>query len=297
MDTQNSGDSNTGSFEDAASQAQEELSTTESTEEHTEGSEDQALDKQSDDQGQQQNTEESFFDPKQVPNELLPAYKQMQGAFTKKTQEIAEMRKQAEEWKQKADAYSKYEQYAPILEEMLSSKSNNQEDSVEMQALEKQLRDQGYNDDAVTLAKTVSQFFSQRQYQKEAQVNQLRENERIQSEIQQSAKLDTRLNDQSLVYKTESGETVTFGQMVEKLVNADPNWRADVITSTKKAIATVDALLNSAKQQGKAELSEKAKTSARSFPRNTASPQSAQRQNSASSFDDAAKEALQELGY
>lgn len=37
-------------------------------------------------------SEESFFDPKAVPDELLPAYKQMQRAFTQKTQEIAQHR-------------------------------------------------------------------------------------------------------------------------------------------------------------------------------------------------------------
>lgn len=36
------------------------------------------------------------FDPTSLPDELQPAYKQMQGAFTKKTQEIAEQRKAAE---------------------------------------------------------------------------------------------------------------------------------------------------------------------------------------------------------
>ena len=34
-------------------------------------------------------TGETFFDPRDVPNELQPAYKQMQAAFTKKTQAIA----------------------------------------------------------------------------------------------------------------------------------------------------------------------------------------------------------------
>lgn len=39
---------------------------------------------------QPQTTDEpSFFDPSQVPVELMPAYKQMQGAFTKKSTEVA----------------------------------------------------------------------------------------------------------------------------------------------------------------------------------------------------------------
>lgn len=45
--------------------------------------------------------EESFFDPKEVPEALLPAYKQMQAAFTKKTQALAAN-------KQKVAAYDSF---------------------------------------------------------------------------------------------------------------------------------------------------------------------------------------------
>lgn len=40
--------------------------------------------------------ETTFFDPKEVPEELQPAYKQMQRAFTKKTQDLAKHRKKVE---------------------------------------------------------------------------------------------------------------------------------------------------------------------------------------------------------
>lgn len=39
---------------------------------------------------------EDNFDPSTLPEDLLPAYKQMQGAFTQKTQSLAEQRKEAE---------------------------------------------------------------------------------------------------------------------------------------------------------------------------------------------------------
>ena len=39
-----------------------------------------------------QDDDHSFFDPKQVPDELKPAYKQMQGAFTKQMQKLAQDR-------------------------------------------------------------------------------------------------------------------------------------------------------------------------------------------------------------
>lgn len=41
-------------------------------------------------------TDDSFFDPTQVPDELKPAYKQMQAAFTKKTQAIKDQAKKIE---------------------------------------------------------------------------------------------------------------------------------------------------------------------------------------------------------
>lgn len=60
---------------------------------------------ESQDQGQARSTpatdEPSFFDPSNLPPELLATYKQMQGAFTTKTQEIARQR-------QKIEAYDNF---------------------------------------------------------------------------------------------------------------------------------------------------------------------------------------------
>ena len=47
--------------------------------------------------------DESFFDPQSIPDELQPAYKQMQGAWTKKMQEVSANQK-------KIDAYNSFEQ-------------------------------------------------------------------------------------------------------------------------------------------------------------------------------------------
>lgn len=40
--------------------------------------------------------EDSFFDPSKLPDDLKPAYKQMQAAYTKKTQELAKHRQKVE---------------------------------------------------------------------------------------------------------------------------------------------------------------------------------------------------------
>lgn len=41
-------------------------------------------------------SEDSFFDPSKLPDDLKPAYKQMQAAYTKKTQELAKNRQKVE---------------------------------------------------------------------------------------------------------------------------------------------------------------------------------------------------------
>ena len=42
-----------------------------------------------------QPTEDHFFDPNNVPEELKPAYKQMQADYTRKTQSVAEQRRRS----------------------------------------------------------------------------------------------------------------------------------------------------------------------------------------------------------
>jgi hypothetical protein len=62
----------------------------------------QATAPQTTDKGTAQ-AEDSFFDPKDLDPALIPAYKQMQKAFTKKTQEIAQHRQKVEAY----DAFNK----------------------------------------------------------------------------------------------------------------------------------------------------------------------------------------------
>ncbi len=236
------------------------------------------------DQGQ---SEDSFFDPNSVPEELKPAYKQMQAAFTKKTQEAAQARKESEAIRQDAEAYKRYEQYIPIVEEMLANQKAQQ--SPEMAALEQRLRAQGYNDDAIEMMKMGVQFTL-------TQFNQQQEIQRISQGINEAGKLDPRLNDASLVYTLDDGSTATFGQIVEELVAADPAWQRDPIAATQRALKKVDALLGKAKLDGKEELSASAKTKAEKFPQSNSSPQSAANASQAKTIQDAFKEAKQELG-
>lgn len=237
-------------------------------------------------------SEDSFFDPNTVPDELKPAYKQMQAAFTKKTQEIAEARKEAEAIRQKAEAYDKYQQHIPIVEQMLAQQRESQE-SPEMQALEQQYRAAGYDEESIKFMKMGIGFALNHVNQN---LTGQREVDRISSQINEAAKVDPRLTDTSLVYQTADGQQESFGQIVEELVAADPKWKSDPVAATKRAIAKVDALIGKAKTDGKQELSDSAKSKARQFPTNQSSPQSATSAVQATSFRDAYKAAEKETG-
>lgn len=209
--------------------------------------------------------EESFFDPSSIPTELVPAYKQMQSAFTKKTQEIAQQRKDAEAWKQKAEQFDRYSQHIPIIEEMLSRGKQNVGNPA-LAALREQYKAAGWNDETIDFMIQGLDFTL-------AHMNQTQENTRISNQIQEAAKVDPRLTDPNLVYQTNDGGQVTFGTFVERLVEADPAWKQDPVAATKRAINQVDALLGTAKTQGKEELSQSARTKANKFPTTPTSPQ------------------------
>jgi hypothetical protein len=234
---------------------------------------------------------ESFFDPNQVPEELKPAYKQMQAAFTKKTQEIANQRREAEEYRQKAESLSKYEQYIPIIEEMLNGQST-QQSSPEMVALEQQLKNAGYSDEAIEMMK-IGADFTLRQFNQTQALQ--REQERLTSQITEAANVDSRLNDTTLVYDLGDGQQATFGQIVEEMVAADPAWKQDPVAATRRAVKKVDALIGKAKTEGKEELSASAKAKAAKFPQHNSSPQSTAKTDQKMTVQEAFKAAKEEL--
>lgn len=246
-------------------------------------------------------SEETFFDPNQVPDELKPAYKQMQAAFTKKTQEIAQIRKEHETLKQKAEGYSKYDQLIPIVEEMLSSQ-NNADNKVnpEMVALEKRLKDAGYTDDAIEMIKIGAEFtlnqFNQKEQAKAEQQKAIAERTATEGRINEAENIDPRLKDDNIVYEVD-GEKVTFGTIVAEHVLANPNWRKDPVAATKRAIKLVDAMIGKAKTEGKEELSTLAKTKSQKFPNLHPSPQGTTNGGKPRTISEAAEMAEQQLGY
>lgn len=247
-------------------------------------------------------SEESFFDPNQVPEELKPAYKQMQAAFTKKTQEIANARKEAEALKERAEAYDKYQQYIPIVEEMLSGQSKESATQVtpEMAALEQQLRQAGYSDEAIDMMKIGAGFvlsqFNQTLSIKEQQAQMAQQRAELEAKVTEAESLDPRLKDDSLVYTLPDGTNAKFGEIVGRLVLADEAWQQDPSAATKRAIALVDTLIGTGKTQGKEELSASAKSKANRFPSLNSSPQQAVSNAQPGSIQEAFQQAKEELG-
>lgn len=266
-------DTTNASFQDSAAAATAEIAATQTEADST----------SSVDQGQVQSTEtqtsvpaeQSFFDPNAVPEELKPAYKQMQADYTKKTQELAVERKQLSEAAAKAEKYAKYENFLPVFEEMLSP-TQKQNESPEIIAYAENLKKQGYSDEAVDLAKQTASFLMQNVNQtltaKEQQAQQEAANVKWAQEIEAAKTLDPRLSDESLVYETEGGK-MSFGEIVEGITMAQKDFRENLQGATKRAIAIVDAMVGKAKSEGKAELSASATSKAAKFPDISTSPQ------------------------
>lgn len=238
-------------------------------------------------------SEDTFFDPNQVPEELKPAYKQMQAAFTRKTQEIAEARKAVESLKTKAEAYDKYQHLIPIVEEMLSPQNAQNQVDPDLQALEMELKREGYSEDAIKMMQLGAKVILNRLDQK----NQASEQQKqLETGILEAEKVDPRLNDEKLTYQLKDGRTITFGEMVARVVFSNPEWTKDPVGATREAIDTVDALIGKAKTEGKEELSNSARTRATKFPSVNSSPQSAAANSQPKSIHEAAEEAKKELG-
>lgn len=253
---------------------------------------------QTDSQGQ---SEESFttFDPNSLDPSLTPAYKQMQGDYTRKTQALSQKEKELQAQAQKYAEYAKYEQYVPILEEM-SKAQQTAPVTPEMAALEQELRGRGFSDEAIEMMKVGAEFtlrqFNQTLTAKDQQQQQEQQAKTWQSSVEQAQALDPRLIDSTLTYQTEDGTSRSFGQIVEGIVMATPNYQKNLIGATKEAIAVVDAMLGQAKTQGKEELSASAQAKAKRFPANQPSNAKAVDESQPTSMQDAGKQAKQELG-
>ncbi len=198
-------------------------------------------------------------DPATLTPQDQETYKNMQADYTRKMQEIS----------QQAQQYQQYEQYLPVLQAMAQHQPGQSPVNPVVDGIISQLREAGYDDNSIQVGKIIAENllnYNQQEKTIEQTYN------KVTTEFAQAAKMDPRLEDPNLVYEVD-GEKQTFGQVVEKLVSADPNWHQKPLVSVQKAIKTVDAMINSAKTQGKQELSKQTQTKAQSFAPVSSSPQ------------------------
>ena len=81
------------------------------------------------------NEDATFFDPKGLSEELQPAYKQMQAAFTKKTQGIADVRKKSEAF----DNLLKDEKFRNWAREQSNTEQSGEDENSELSPQDKKI--------------------------------------------------------------------------------------------------------------------------------------------------------------
>jgi hypothetical protein len=238
---------------------------------------------------------ESFtnFDPNSLtdPN-LQAAYKQMQGDYTRKMQEVSQERSQ---FQSQQTELQKLQQVQQILQGEQNPQSQT---NPVVEGITRQLMEAGYSQEAIDMGKVVANALlehNQAERQQAEQTQKVQEfQQQVSSNIEKAGQIDPRLNDQSLVYDMGDGEKSTFGQIVEELVASNPKWMEDPIAATQKAIKKVDAMINASKVQGKQELSNKTTQMAQTFAPVNTSPQSAVDQSKPLSVREAVELAMKQ---
>lgn len=211
----------------------------------------------------------SNIDPNTLPPELKAFHQGLQSDYTKKMQEISAVK----------DKYSKYENFLPIWDEMLSPAKQADPNAAPKaspiaDAITKQLAEAGYNQESIDFANMLVSQITKAQEADKQQVQTQQYVDTKTKEVEEAYKLDARLTDQNLKYNV-NGQEVTFGSLVEKIVLSDSNWHKDVNGSIKNAVAYLDAIANAGKTQGKQELSQQARDKSGKFTPVNSSPQAA----------------------
>lgn len=186
------------------------------------------------------------FDPKTLAPELQPAYKQMQADYTRKTQEIAEIRRNAEEYTRNANLI-KYLANNPDIAERVLAGDFVQQETVEESDPEIPTDPMAYAEWVKAMAK--EEILGEIRAEQE-QVNHQRQ---IDSQIAEAEKIDPRLSDPS---------QEDFQQIIAGMVLADEAVSSGTKTyaqATKEAVARYDARLKQHVESEMARLSSEAK--------------------------------------
>lgn len=211
------------------------------------------------------------FDPTKLSPELQQAYKQMQGDYTVKTQELANARKFHE-------SYGKYEQLLgyiaknpQFLEAYMQGGVPQEEEAVE--------EDMEFSDDPVEFASQIEERAYKRAMNEfmgfmEQQRQEQEYNEALNEDISQAESLDPRLDDNDPAFDAD------FSNMVADRVLADEgvsNGTKSFTQATLEAIAWADSYTARRLEAEKQKLSEMARMkrnpTASSSPTSTVAPE------------------------
>ena len=212
------------------------------------------------------------FDPKKLSPELQEAYKSMQADYTRKTQEIANVRKAAEA----------YDRFRPHLQKIFADENLSKQVFGDGQPKEVE-----YPDDPIEYAKVV----------KEQAINEMRQEMVMRERQRMAAEADDR--DRSEAEKVDSrlNSDPEFGATIAGLVMQDQQYRNREITAveaTKKAIQKFDDYVSNVAKKRNEDLVKKAKESSSGVSSKT-SPSNTVATDKALSIRDAWKEAESEL--
>jgi len=205
---------------------QEEEATQESPETSEEVNEDQAE--------EQSSTFTEKFSPDKLPDDLKPVYKQMQADYTRKTQELAEMRRTFDERMRQVEDYLANMQGEPQEPEQVSEEEYPQDP--------KEYADW-------VAQKAIAQM-TQILQAKEQEEALRREEEAFEKEVAEAQKLDERL---------EKDEV--FAGAIAGIVAADVDYsegRKSLVDATRDAIKLYEEQVRANIEKAKAELSQKA---------------------------------------
>jgi len=196
---------------------------------------------------------EKGFDPEKLDPKLKTVYKQMQADYTKKTQEIAEVRRQAEA----------YKRVSPYLQKIMADEKLSQQvfNDKSPEPQEEQIPDDPKAYAEYVKNKTLVDV--KKIMQEEKQLNQYMEADK--SDRSSAEKVDTRLNSDP-----------DFARQIAGIVNSNSQYQnreISAVEATKQAIKEFDSYMDKVLQQRNADLINKAKSSSTGSYR-TSSPQS-----------------------
>lgn len=208
-------------------------------------------------------SEETFannFDPKTLPPELQQAYKQMQSDYTKKTQEIAEVRRNAESYQRYQALINYLGEHPDIAEQVLFNRNKPVQEQEEQEQIPDDprkfadyVREKAKKD---ALAEMMKVYQNDKQQEAKARY--------IQEQAVEASNLDPRLNSDEQFGRIISSMVLSQKDLIDK-------GQKTIVQATKEAIETYDSYVKNVVEQEKQKLTEQARNKKNPVPQSSPS--------------------------